>query len=151
LIPDAPFLYKPENYIRLFTGTGMGLVLALALFPAFNSTVWEDSIKEPGIRNLSAFAVLAILALGLDLLVLLENPLLLYPLALISAAGVVLLLTMVYTMVWLMVFKAEKRYNQWKDLLYPLIGGLTIAIIQIGSLDFIRYLITGSWDGFHLG
>ena len=39
----------------------------------------------------------------------------------------------------------------WKTaLVYAVIGGLTVALIQIGMLDFIRYLFTGTWDGFHL-
>ena len=85
-----------------------------------------------------------------NLLILLNNPLILYPLSIISAAGVVVLLTMVYSMLLLMVFKVENRYNQFNQLVYALLGGLTVAIIQIGLLDFIRYLFTGTWEGFHL-
>ena len=35
-------------------------------------------------------------------------------------------------------------------MVYALIGGLTVALIQIGLLDFVRYLFTGTWEGFHL-
>jgi hypothetical protein len=87
----------------------------------------------------------------LDAVVYIENPLLLYPLALISAGGVMVILTLVYTMLWLVVLKRENRYNGFKDLLIPLIGGLGLAIIQIGLLDWLRFLITDTWDGFHIG
>lgn len=151
LVPAAPTLYTPMNSMRLFTGTGMGLALALVVYPAFNTTLWANSVDRPAIPSLRHLTVLALLAVGLDVLLLLENPLLLYPLALVSAGGVILLLTMVYTMLWLMILKAEKRYNQVSEILYPLLGGFTFAMIQIGLLDALRFILTGTWEGFHLG
>jgi hypothetical protein len=151
LIPGALTLYQPQNSLRLFTGTGMGLVIAAALYPAFNASVWRFTSQNPAIDTMRRFVMLLLLAGALDLILLTENPLLLYPLALISAAGVLLLLTMVYTMLWLMVFKAEKRYNQLKELAFALIGGATLALIQIGSLDVVRFFLTRTWEGFHIG
>ena len=148
--PGAPGLYEPNNTFRLLTGTGMGLAIAVVLYPAFNATVWRMIDPRPALSNLSSFAILIFLALGLNLVILLNNPLILYPLSIISAAGVVVLLTMVYTMILLMVFKAENRYNQFSQTVYAFLGGLTVAIIQIGLLDFVRYLFTGTWEGFHL-
>jgi hypothetical protein len=49
----------------------------------------------------------------------------------------------------MMVFKVENGYNQVGQMIYALIGGLTVALIQIGFLDFMRYLFTGTWEGFH--
>jgi hypothetical protein len=77
--------------------------------------------------------------------------LILYPLALVSAAGVILLLTLVYTMVWVMILKSERGYNQASSLVYPILGGLLFAMMQIVLLDIVRYLFTGTWDGIHLG
>jgi len=77
--------------------------------------------------------------------------LVLYPLALISAAGVLVILTLVYAMLWLVVLKRENRYNGFKELSIPLIGGVGLALIQIVILDWLRFLITGTWDGFHIG
>jgi hypothetical protein len=127
------------------------LVIAIALFPAFNSSVWQQVDTRPAIDGLRKLGVIITLAIILDLFILTENPLLLYPLAIISAAGVMVLLTLVYTMLWLVVLKLENRYNGFKDLIIPLIGGFCLALIQIGVLDWLRYLLTGTWDGFHLG
>lgn len=151
IFPGAPQLYTPNNSLRLLTGTGMGLVIAAALYPAFNASVWRQADARPAIEGLTRMGVIVCAALILDALVLIENPLLLYPLALISAGGVMVILTLVYTMLWLVVLKRENRYNGFKDLLLPLIGGLGLAIIQIGLLDWLRFLITGTWDGFHIG
>jgi hypothetical protein len=58
---------------------------------------------------------------------------------------------MVYSMLWLMVLKAENLYTHAYQALVPLLGGFGIALLQIGALDLVRYLFTGTWDGFHLG
>lgn len=150
LFPGAPNLYEPSNIFRLLTGTGVGLAIAVVLYPAFNATVWRMIDPRPAFTNFIAFLILVLLALGLNAIILLENPIILYPLSIISSAGVIVLLTMVYTMVLMMVFNSENRYNQFRQMIYSLMGGLTLALIQIGLLDFIRFFFTGTWDGFHL-
>lgn len=151
LIPIFPNLYQPNNVLRLFTGTGMGLALAAALFPAFNQTIWKDYDEQPALRGVKDLLILIFLAVLLDLMVLTENPLALYPLALVSVAGVLLLLTTVYTMVWMLLLKAENTCQRISELLLPLLGGFGFAVIQLAMLDLVRYILTGTWDGFHLG
>jgi uncharacterized membrane protein len=151
LFPAAPSLYEPQNWSRLLTGTGMGLVIAIALYPAFNQSVWREWDHRPAIGGFVPLVGLLALALFVDVLVLTENPLLLYPLSLVSAAGVLILLTMVYSMVWLMVFRTENTNLFGYRYLYPLVGGFGLALLQILLLDFARYLLTGTWDGFHIG
>lgn len=151
IFPGAPTLYQPNNTLRLLTGTGMGVAIAVLVYPAFNQTVWKNWVPRPPIA--SPLRLLPLLALGLllDAIILWENPLLLYPLALISAGGVILLLAMVYSMVWLMILRAENRFSQPSELLLPLTGGFTMAMLQIALLDLGRFLLTGTWEGFRLG
>jgi len=151
LFPGAPSAYEPQNYLRLLTGTGMGLVIAGVLFPAYNQTIWKDWKSEPAAPSLLYILPLILLALFMDGIVLMGNPLLLYPLALTSAAGVLILLSMVYAMVWLILLKAENRFLRWPQLVIPLAGGFGIALLQIALLDLLRLALTGTWDGFHLG
>ena len=149
--PGAPALYEPQNWLRLLTGTGMGVVIAAALYPAFNQTVWKKQVRRPALENLRSLRILLVSALVLDLVVLTENPLILYPLALISAAGVLVLLSMIYSMLWLMVLRIENRFESLIQLVLPLTGGFGLALVQIAALDYVRFLFTGSWEGFHLG
>jgi len=149
--PGAPTLYEPQNWLRLLTGTGMGVVIAAALYPAFNQTVWTKQVRRPALENLRSLMILLVSALVLDLVVLTENPLILYPLALISAAGVLVLLSMIYSMLWLMVLRIENRFESLIQLVLPLTGGFGLALVQIAALDYVRFLFTGSWEGFHLG
>jgi len=150
LFSNGAGLYQPNNSLRLLTGTGMGLAISVALVPAFNATVWKYIDPRPAFLNVRSFGFMVLIALSLDGLILLENPVILYPLALISAAGVIILLGIVYSMVLIMLFKSENRFNKISQFSYVIIGGFTIALIQIGLLDILRFFFTGTWDGFHL-
>jgi uncharacterized membrane protein len=151
LLPGLPTLYEPQHWLRLLTGTGMGLAIAIVLFPAYNQTVWVEWDRHPAIESLKLLGILIASAVLLDLIVLTENPLVLYPLALVSAAGVLIVLTMVYTLVTVLVMRMENRFQTVSQLALPLVCGFGIGLLQIAALDFIRFLFTGSWDGFHLG
>jgi uncharacterized membrane protein len=149
--PGAPLLYTPANWLRLLTGTGMGIAIALALYPAFNQTVWAEWDSRPALAGLRQIGGLLLLAALVYLMLLSDNPLLLYPLALISAAGVLVLLTMAYSMVWMMFLRAENTYNRLSQMIFPLVGGFGFALLQIALFDLLRFAFTGTWDGFHLG
>jgi len=153
LIPGLSrfYLYEPSNQLRLFTGTGLGIGLSIMLYPAFNETIWKVRDPSPVLSSFRDFGVLLLLGAAVDLLVLTENPLLLYPLALISAVGVMVLLTMVYAMVLAMIFKVENRYETLLSLTILLVAGFIIALLQVSFLDYVRFLMTGSWSGFHFG
>lgn len=143
-------LYQPHNTLRLITGTGMGLVLAAAVLPAFNQSVWRQYDTRPTIDTWRSFALLLGLSAVLVLLVLTENPILLFPLSLVSAAGVLILLTMIYTLLALAVLKRENLFEASTELIVPLVGGFLVALLQISLLDIVRFFLTGTWDGFHL-
>jgi uncharacterized membrane protein len=151
LFPYAPSLYEPQNNFRLITGTGMGFVIAAALYPAFNQTVWVNWDNRPAIPGWATFFSLLGLGFLLDLLILSENPLILYPLAIISSVGVLILLVIVYTMIWVMVFRVENRFENIWQLTFPLVGGFTLAMLQIVLFNLIRFYLTGTWDGFPIG
>jgi len=151
LFPGSPGIYEPRNELRLLTGTGMGLVIAGAIFPAFNQTVWVNWDKSLAIPGLKYLSMLIIMALIMDGLVMTENPLFLYPFALISSAGVLVILSIVYSMMWLMILRKENHFQSVSQLWLPLLGGFGMALLQIIVLDLARFALTGTWDGFHLG
>ncbi len=145
------WLYEPSNQLRLFTGMGLGLGISVMLYPAFNQTIWRSLDPRPVLAGWRDFGGLLLLATGLAGLVLLENPLILFPLALLSAAGVLILLTLIYSMVWVLILRRENHYEQASQFLFPALAGFMVALLQIAALDFLRYLLTGTWSGFSLG
>jgi len=150
VLAKFPNLYIPNNTLRLLTGTGMGLGMAAALFPAFNQTMWNDWINAPALGNLKQFGLLLALTISMDLFVLTDSPIALLPAAFIGPLGVLVILTMVYSMVWAMVMRDENRFATLKQLALPFLAGLTIAFIQITAIDVLRFWLTGTWGAFPL-
>lgn len=149
--PNAPGLYEPNNTLRLLTGMGVGLSIAAVLFPAFNQTSLSHWVPRPALESPHQLVFMLLLGLLVSLLVLSENSLILYPLALLSIGGVLLMLSMVYGMLWMMFFKLENRIQHLGQLLLPIMGGLFFGILQIALFDLGRYLLTGTWAGFTFG
>lgn len=150
LLPGDRSVYETTNLTRLLTGTGMGLAISVVLRPAFIQTVyttWEDESVFEDWKKLLGLLLAAAL---LDLLILLEIPWILYPLALVGSLGVVVLLMVVYCMVWVMITNHENRYARFREIWVPLVGGYMVAMLQIGVIDLLRYLWTGTWAGFVL-
>lgn len=148
---SIPTLYEPNNTLRLLTGTGMGLVIAVVLFPAFNQTLWAKLDNRPVFSNWRTFGVLLFLALVMDLAVLTESDFVLYPLAILSALAVPLLLTIVYGLFAVMATRKDNSYERLSQAWLPMTAGFTIAMLQIVLFDVLRYAITGTWGGFPLG
>jgi uncharacterized membrane protein len=153
LIPGTErfWLYEPSNTFRLVTGTGVGLGISVLLFPAFNQTVWKRYDRRPIFESLWDFSLLLLMAVVLIVLVLTKNPVILYPLSLISMGGILMLLTMVYSMVWVMLLRLEGRFENMRQYIYPLLAGLAVALMQIMVIDLFRYMLTGTWGEFPLG
>jgi uncharacterized membrane protein len=149
LIPNAPHLYEPSNLLRLTTGMFFGISLASIVYPGFNQSIWFKPSEKPSLQSMKELGSLVLLAGFLIIAVFIENPLILYPAALISTAGVLILLTMVYTMVVLIITRKEAMATSWQELIFPALGGLTLAILQIGLIDLGRYLLMGTWEGFN--
>ncbi|MFQ5886489.1 MAG: DUF2085 domain-containing protein, partial [Anaerolineae bacterium] len=98
LSPGLPHLYEPHNSLRLITGTLYGLSLSILVFPVFNFTLWKE--PKPS-EVLSGFRELSILLVGPLFIVLIVGAQIdafLYPLALVSALGVLLIFTLVNTL-----------------------------------------------------
>jgi len=147
LFPFWNFLYDPNNLLRLWTGSGMGIVAASFLFAAFNQTVWVDwKSASPFEQTKQLLILLLLVSLG-NLLILSNQTPLLYTLAMLSAVGVIALLSIVYGMIWIMVVKKTNQYQSYRELFLPLCVGLGLAFLQIGVLDWIRFTLMGKWGG----
>jgi uncharacterized membrane protein len=149
-LDQIPNLYIPNNTLRLLTGSGMGIALASILYPAFNQSAWIDA--DPG-RALSwkKLGVLVGLILLIDLAILTENPVVLYPIAILSVLGVLALLILVFSMVWILIMRQENEFASIKQLWMPFLAGTTLAFLMIGAIDLLRFQLTGTWGAFPLG
>lgn len=141
-------LYQPNNLLRLFTGLGFGIVISSVLYPLAGQTIWFEISPLPALRGYRDWLVLLGGATGIGLLILTENPLLTYPLILISTVGLLLLLTILYSVIWILVRKRENSFSSWSELVWWGIAGIFSALIQIALIDLVRFTLTGTWSGF---
>ncbi|HLE26703.1 MAG TPA: DUF2085 domain-containing protein [Anaerolineales bacterium] len=146
--PNLPHLYEPRNWLRLTTGVLDGITLSALIYPVFNQTVWKNWEDRPIIGSFRELGWLVLLGLGLVGLVLTENPVILYPLALLSSVGVVVLLTAIFTAVVLILARRTNRVEGWGGLALPVLAGFTLAMLQIGVVDAARFAVFQSWGGF---
>lgn len=151
LLPRLPHLYAPQNWLRLTTGAFLGMAIAVLFIPAVNQALWRVPSESPIIKNSKELLLYFFATPVLIGLVLLENPVILLPLAVFSTLGVLFLLTGVYMTMLLMVFRKEGQMDRGRQLLPLLIAGLTLSILQIGAIGFVRFLLTGTWGGLTIG
>ncbi len=147
---NIPNLYIPNNTLRLFTGSGMGIALASILFPAFNQTVWQTTNPERAL-DWKKLGTLTGIILLIDFLILTDNPIVLYPISILSALGVLALLTLVFTMAWLMIMRQENSFNRLPEMWMPFLAGSTLAFLMIAAIDLLRFNLTGTWGGLPFG
>ena len=147
---NIPNLYIPNNTLRLFTGSGMGIALASILFPAFNQSAWKTYDAAPALNWKKLVMIIGIVFV-IDLLILTESSVILLPIAIISVLGVMSLLIIVFSMVWVLMMKQENAFVSVKQLWMPALAGTTLALIMITAIDLLRLRLTGTWGGFPLG
>ncbi len=143
---SVPNLYIPNNALRLFTGSGMGIAIAAILFPVVNQTLWRELDPRPALEWKS-LALLAALTAIVNLFILTESPLVLYPIAYLSGLGTLSLLATVFMILWIVIMKQDNAFDHPRQLWLPLASGLTLALLLILGIDLIRFQFTGTWSG----
>jgi uncharacterized membrane protein len=140
--PGMPHLYEPRNWLRLTTGILNGLALITFVFPILNFTLWRKPEPERAFKNLGELLlVLPVVAL-LVVVIQAEISFLLYPLALLSSLGVVLMLTLINTMIAIVVLGREGYAQTWRQALPPLTAGAAMAILQMTAMVVLRVYLT---------
>jgi len=144
---NIPNLYVTDNTARVFTGSGMGIAMASVLFPMYNQSVWRVPEEKPALAW-RQFGILICIILLFDFGMLTQNAFILYPVAILSTLGVLLLLSMVFSIVWIMVMKQDNAFDHLRQLWLPALAGLTLAFLLILSIDLFRFNLTHTWGGF---
>ena len=126
----------------------MGIVIAAAIYPVFHQTVWIDWVKKPALEGLKSLLGLFGILFVLILAIIHGSIWVLYPLALISSAGVLIVLTVIYTVLLIILLRSENRYNSLNESIFPITAGFGTAILQVIVFTLIRYTLTGTWNGF---
>ncbi len=140
--PGAPHLYEPRNWLRLTTGLLNGLALIVFVFPIFNFSMWQGTTQERVLKNVWELLVLLPIVALLVLVIQAEINALLYPLAILSSLGVVLMLTLINSLVVTVILGREGYAETWLQALVPLTVGAALAILQMTGMVLLRVYLT---------
>ncbi len=146
--PEFPHVYEPRNWLRLLTGMGAGLAMGLFILPVLAQAVWAEGYPQPIIGTFRELGGLVLVAGTAVLLLLSNQPTVLYVLALASVAGQLLILMGINAVLLLVVLRREGRAKRWQDTAVPLTICLIIAIGQLGIITYIRLQAFGTIAGF---
>ena len=146
--PNLPHLYEPQNWLRLVTGMGAGLAMGVLIFPALMQTLWREVNGRPIIESGRELAGMVLLAGTAVLLVLSNQPTILYVMALVSVAGTLLIVTSINAVLLLMLFKRDGFAVRWQETAVPLLLSFGLTILELGTVTLLRFNLTGTITGF---
>lgn len=146
-LEQIPNLYIPNQTLRLFTGSGMGIALAAMLYPVINQSLWRTLDDRPALDG-KKLGILTAIIIVINLLVLTDSPIVLYPIAYLSALGTLSLLVIVFGLLWTIIMKQDNTFESPRQLWLAFASGLTLALLLILSIDLLRLNFTGTWNGF---
>ena len=143
LVWGRGLLYEPSNALRLATGMGAGLAFGTILYPIYQYATWTRTRHQRVLPSVSHF--LGLVAVGATLVALL-----LVGRALPAAFWTVVLALAVLTtlgtanavLVVLLTHK-EGYAHEWVETVPYLLGGLLLALVEIGGMALLRRLLAG--------
>jgi uncharacterized membrane protein len=148
LLPGVPQVYEPNNWLRMATGFLMGMAIGNLLIILWHQSWWKNMSALPALTGWKHLLLIVLVNAVLGVLVWLRIPWLFFPIAILSTGMIVILLSMIYTLIWIIIFKKENSFETYGEGLSFILAGLATAVIQIGLLDLLRYNLTGTWQGF---
>jgi uncharacterized membrane protein len=140
VIINRPLLYQPHNLLRVITGTLHGLALSIIVFPILNFTLWKEPDRKPalaGFRDLGL--IILLLAIPMILIVQAQLDFLLYPVAVLSALGVLAMLTVVNSMIIVIASRREAQAVAWWDAALPVALGFAASLLEVAIIAGLRW------------
>jgi uncharacterized membrane protein len=140
LLLGRSLLYTPHNLLRLATGTLHGLALSIIVFPIFNFTLWKEPDNEPSLAGFKDLGkIVLLLALPMVLIVQARPGFLLYPIAVVSVAGVLGMLTLVNSMIVVIAARREAMAVHWWDAAWPVALGFAGTLVELAAIAVLRW------------
>jgi uncharacterized membrane protein len=133
-------LWESTNIIRLFTGALSGVAVAFIFYPIFNMSLWHrETTRRERVLEQPFELVGYMVAAGILVALLLDGgDWLYYPIAVLSIAGMLTLLTMANTLLVLIVSRREGSARTFSAALTPLLLGLFLALVELTLLSYGR-------------
>ncbi|MBN1487640.1 MAG: DUF2085 domain-containing protein [Anaerolineae bacterium] len=145
--PAGIFGYVPQPWIRLLTGTLVGMGMSVVLVPAFNQVAWSDGTSDRTLRDWKEWSIFLLVELVQAALIYTRWDWLLYPLTIYSGLAIIAMFALLGTMVFVMALGRDNCCTRWRDLWVPLVWGVLFAMFLIGGVNLLRLNSVGTIDG----
>jgi hypothetical protein len=138
LLRGEVFLYAPQNWLRLLTGTLMGITLAAFALPLFNSGLWRDAPERPSVERPSQLLALLLVAASVFGIVLAAPDWLYRPLMVLSSAGIAGLLGLANAIIVAIVLRRHGTVTSLKTAVAFGAAGVLLAVAELYILVTLR-------------
>lgn len=133
-----PHLYQPLNWLRLATGLGTGAAMAAFILPIANTLIWRHEDERPSFASLRQLALLAPVLLLAFAAVNSQPSILLYPIAVLSSAGLVVALSLVNTVFILGIGNRAGRFATVRQFFPVYTAAVVLAVIELMALFAVK-------------
>ena len=143
--------YRPQPWLRLFSGALMGMAMSIILVPAFNQTLWSDEKPERTLRSWQDLALLTLVELSMAGVILLlmawSSTLALFLVSLYSVSGVLAMFMLLGAMTVALILEDRARVASWQAAWGPIAWGVVFALAVVATMVLVRVRFTGTLDG----
>ena len=136
-----PHLYRPNNLLRLATGLVTGLALALLFMPMLNRLIWCGYNEQRSIASWKSLALYIPALVACFFVVAFQAAWTLYPVALLSTAGVLTALSSLNLIVIVAVSKRDETFVSYRELLPFFALALLFAVMELLILAQGRFAL----------
>ncbi len=143
--------YRPQPWLRVVSGTLMGMAMSVILVPAFNQTLWSDGTPERTLRSWKELGLLTLVELGMAgvilLLVAWSSRIALLVISLYSVSGVLAMFVLLGAMMIALILEEHARVASWQAAWGPMAWGVVFALAVVSAMVVARLQVTGTLDG----
>jgi uncharacterized membrane protein len=133
-----PHLYQPHNLLRLASGLGTGTAMAAVVLPVANTLIWRVEDERASFASLRQLTVMVPVLLITFLAVGSQTALLLYPIALLSSAGLVMALSLVNVVFLLGLSNRVGRFASYRQV-FPFVSvAVVLAVVELMALFALK-------------
>lgn len=133
-----PHLYQPHNLLRLATGLGTGTAMAAFLLPVANGLLWREDDDRAAFATLRQLAIMLPVLLLAFLVVASQAAWTLYPVAILSSAGLVAALTLINLVFAVGLTGKPNRFVRRRQLFPVVTLAVALAVVELFALAALK-------------
>jgi uncharacterized membrane protein len=137
-----PHLYEPRNLYRAITGSLEGLSISVLVLPFLTVNLWARTEAKATVRSLKEVAILPLVAAAVVLALQSGVADILYPLALLSTVGLLLLFSVPNTVAITLILGRDGKITRRREAAAYFVAGLALSLAEMTGIALWKGLVT---------